>query len=137
MTVTLNKKLEFLNRYIAYFKREDVTFYSWPDQGETSHRVMQIRGPDYDEGVSAFKKDAGAYGILRSGYLDIVSNMGCLPHEVQMSTLDKQETEALITYYIRGDRFSCGFLASAIQKGILLSALVHLRKLIEQEGGCQ
>ncbi|AOM83828.1 DUF6508 domain-containing protein [Salisediminibacterium beveridgei] len=134
--MTSNTKLEFLNRYIAYFKRDDVPFFSWPDQKNTSHRVMQIRGPDYDEGVSAFKKDAQAYGILRKGYMEIVSNLHCLPDEVKISTLSNIETEALITYYVRGDRFSCGFLAAAIQRGILLSALIHLRNLMEQEEGC-
>lgn len=124
-----NQRLHFLSQSITYFKQEDVPFVSWPTRTYASELVMMMRGPDYDPGVELFMREAQKYDLIRYDYMEILEGYPVEKMLLNIDRLTEKEAEALITYYIRGERFSDGFFAHAIQSGMILKLVRHLRDL--------
>lgn len=121
---------EPLLHYIPYFEQKPK--YQW--QGEKQpDRTLTFPHPMYDKTISQFIDDCCLYGLMDRHYGETLSKYGVeLSHENFQKAIPNANEAlicAMITCYIRQERFCDGVLASAVEKGIMADLLKKIRNL--------
>ena len=139
MAMGENFTTERIDTYIGYFEKGDALYYRWPDSGIVkTGGILEVTEPDYEEGVLTFVEDILASSWYDPGYLavmqDIDPEIPVTSEEIRKFT--REETAALLTFYIRGEKFAPGTWVSAIQYGLFTALLYQMKRLIrlEKEG---
>lgn len=121
-----------LFKFIAYFEDEHAEFYKWVSNKDSD---FPMRYPVYDEKLLDFVQTVSESGILRTDYLSFLNEkVGSLEHplEVIKETNDPEILIAMLTYFIRQERFYEGLWAKAVDERIFLQILLKLRDLESQ-----
>lgn len=105
--------------YIPYFEKEDTEFCNW-DSGY----------PVYGEKLSEFIKTAYETDLLRTDYLEYIEER-IKDHDIPTAipSADLELLKAILTYYVRQERFNDGLWARAARDKVFLGILYRLRDL--------
>jgi hypothetical protein len=116
--------------YAGYFKVKGNSFYKYhggsDGEGNISHCSIE-----YSREVLNFIKEIYSSGFIYKGDYTDWKKKGDTPGEI-LSVIDSADFNTLkkiLTFYIRGERFCDGLMASAIDNGIILRCLERLEKL--------
>jgi hypothetical protein len=135
MGVIMISRKEFL-KYIDYFRSNDFEFCKWegPEKQEDGDIVM--RYPVYDEGVHRFNEEFYDSDLVDGEYFETLEKYNAEASKLTelIETADIKLLKAILTFYIRAERFSEGTWADAIEKKVFLRVLLRLEELVGEEG---
>jgi len=101
--------------------------------GKTSPEgVITMPFPSYNEQISAFINTIYALDILDKEYMTTIQSCSIHTPEQLDSALNNADEKlaiALLTYYVRQERFCDGLWATAIRENIFLRIIERLREL--------
>ncbi|MDW5300142.1 MAG: DUF6508 domain-containing protein [Sedimentibacter sp.] len=139
MDILLEEKvksdIERLCTYIPYF--ETATKQSvceWRGGGKIGDNLYEMSYPNYDETLIDFTEDVYKSSLMCKDYLDIINLHSIYDDDKMITALDNDDlviTSAILTFYIRQERFCDGLWAVAVDKKIFLKILKRLKKVID------
>lgn len=110
--------------YIPYFENEDTEFCKW-NSGY----------PDYDTRLNDLIKSVYDTDLLRKDYLEYLEEkVKDRNLAAAIPTADWKLLKAILTYYVRQERFCDGLWASAAKDKVFLRILYRLRDLLGEGG---
>jgi hypothetical protein len=99
---TMITYIQLLN-YIPYFEDENIVFCRWEGMY-----------PQYDEKLKDFIKEVYKTDLMKSNYLDYLDErLLNRDYAIAVPTADFELLKAILTFYVRQDRFSEGAWASS------------------------
>lgn len=125
--------IENLCSYIPYF--ETATKQSvckWRGGGKIGDNLYEMSYPDYDNKLTEFTNDVYNSKLMSRNYMDIINSYGLDGDEQMIKALDTADlelTNAILTGYIRQERFCDGLWAEAVDKKIFLKILNRLKEI--------
>lgn len=129
----IKKDIEKSCRYIPYF--ETATKQSvckWRGGGKIGDNLYEMSYPDYDDKLIEFTNDIYNSKLMIQDYLNIISRNGLEGDEQMLEALGTANielTRAILTGYIRQERFCDGLWAEAVEKKIFLKILNRLKEI--------
>ena len=139
MDILLEEKvksdIERLCTYIPYFEaatKESVC--KWGGGGKIGDNLYEMSYPYYDETLIEFTEDVYKSSLMCKDYLDIINLHSLYDDDKMITALDNDDlviTSAILTFYIRQERFCDGLWAVAVDKKIFLKILKRLKKAID------
>lgn len=121
-----------LQDYISYFEDESQTFYSWETPAQDSPGTITLGYPTYDDKFEQFIKDTYEHDLLEPNYMNYLGENVERYTGTQIKDADLNVTKSLLTYFVRGERFSEGTWAKAIDNRIFLHCLYRLKELLNE-----
>jgi len=139
------KGIEKLCSYIPYFEtanKESVC--KWSEGGKKGENLYAMSYPKYDDTLSEFIQEVYSTNLICQNYLDIINNNGFYDDEKMVKALDTDDLElikAILTFYIRQERF-CDGLWAALKWEITVGSILKgetpeqgaIRELKEETG---
>ncbi len=127
-----------LLKYIGYFADESISFSTWQAPDQRADDVVSLGYPNYDARLREFVEATYQAKVLDQDYLDYLTQHVPDPDKLVASidTADFKLLRAILTYYIRQERFCEGTWAQAAKEKIFLKLLRRLAS-ITQEGGTE
>ncbi len=128
--VKLGKYGDILS-FISYFENESHIFYTWSQSGLQKDGFLSMAYPDYDEEFIRFIELVSDSGLMNVNYLKVIDNNSLgnqlkpVLHKANMEVLT-----AILTYFVRQERFCDGLWARAIEDKTFLNILYRLRELV-------
>lgn len=121
-----------LIKYIDYFRSEDIEFCKWESPEKQDDGVIVMGYPVYDEGVDRFTHDFYDSDLVDGNYSETLEryNAEALKLAELIETADIDLLKAILTFYIRGERFCDGTWADAIENKVFLRVLLRLEELV-------
>ncbi|WLD93807.1 DUF6508 domain-containing protein [Alkalihalobacillus sp. AL-G] len=125
-------KYQNLLKYISYFENAtENEACRWSSGGENEEGVITMSYPIYDEQLTTFIDEVYKTNLLDSDYFGTLKKHG-LSSEELISEIDDADiglTKAILTYYVRQERFCDGLWASAVKDKVFYKILIRLREL--------
>ena len=116
--------------FIAHFDKRPKQEWSEGSSKDGIHTLPFCRS---SKELERFLHVFYAHDVLGDkGYFETLERYGIEDEESRVKAIPAANTElllAMLTFYIRGDRFSEGFLDCAIQEGVIAGILKRLREL--------
>ena len=110
--------IQLLN-YIPYFENENIEFCKWEGMY-----------PKYDEKLEEFIMEVYKTDLLKSDYLDYLDErLLDSDYAAAVPTADFELLRAILTFYVRQDRFVDGAWAGSAKDGVFLRILYRLKGL--------
>jgi hypothetical protein len=107
----------------------------WRGGEKTESGAITMPWPEYDPAVEAFFRAAANACWLDRGYSPEQA-AGMIAAEGTMAAASLAEVRTMLTYCVRGERFSDGHWASMIEEGVIRALLERLKELrAESPGG--
>jgi ADP-ribosyl-[dinitrogen reductase] hydrolase len=136
LSITLGKaEVEKLCSYIPYFEtatKESVCKWGGGEKLGEKHFTMAY--PEYEDTLQEFVQEVYKTSIMvYSDYDEIIHSYGIDSEEQMIKSIDAADFElikAIITRYIRKERFCDGSWAAAVEDKVFLKILQRLRKLL-------
>lgn len=125
---------EKLFGYLKYFENDNVEFYKW-QSSKREDGVITMSYPVYDKKLREFIQDVYDSGILLNDYQSLISSEISTGDDAIIlinNTDNPEKLRALLTYFVRQERFSEGSWAEAANKRIFLSILLKLKSMGEE-----
>lgn len=117
-----------IERLVAFLPRLTsggfVPIRRWGGGEKNSDGAYVMRWPVYDEVVKKLFEAAGQDCWTDSDYVPVVAGR-MLEDEARMRRASRDEIRTMLTYCVRGERFSDGHWAAMIEGG-------HVRRLLER-----
>lgn len=131
------KVIERLCSYIPYFKNATPESVSKWDRGEgLDDNYHTLPYPDYDETLSGFIEAVYSSNLMYHDYFDVIEKEGRGRHMEQLigsiDTAGFELVRAVLTWFVRQERFSDGLWAAAVEQKVFLKILGRLRQLAKQ-----
>ncbi|MCM3694594.1 DUF6508 domain-containing protein [Neobacillus niacini] len=105
--------------YIPYFEDKNIEFCVWEGMY-----------PKYDEKLEEFIKEVYKTDLMKSNYLDYLDEKRInRDYAAVVPTADFELLRAILTYYVRSERFSDGAWANSAKEGVFLRILNRLKEL--------
>ncbi|MED4015099.1 DUF6508 domain-containing protein [Sutcliffiella cohnii] len=117
-------KYEKLINYISYFDNDLVECCSW-----TSTSKGQFAYPDYEEVFLNFIDECNSTDLIVHDYFEVLKEIDREDYEKKIAEADLHVLKAVLTHYIRAERFSEGSWDYACKRGIFLKILYRLKEL--------
>ena len=121
--------------YIDYF--EGKPEMEPPHAVKRPDGVLSLHSTTYSDDVGGFLRLFYSMEIVDYNYMETVDTyremMQESPFNAFVEEADKGFCLAWLTYFIRGDRFVDGMLATAISQGTISAILKRLRTIIQEE----
>ncbi|MCZ8537100.1 DUF6508 domain-containing protein [Paenisporosarcina quisquiliarum] len=130
----LGNNYENLFGYIKYFENDNLEFYKWQST-KREDGVITMSYPVYDKKLREFIQDVYDSGIMLNDYQSLVSSDISTGDDAIIlinNTDNSEKLRALLTYFVRQERFSEGSWAEAANKRIFLSILLKLKSMGEE-----
>lgn len=125
-----------LSAFIPYFEtvnKEDVCHWGGGEKLGDNHSKMPY--PDYERKLHDFVQAVYKSNIMCYDYLDIIHKRGIDGTEQMNSAIDTADfelTKAILTGYIRQERFCDGLWESAVEDKTFLKILNRLQRLLSE-----
>lgn len=123
---------EKLDKYIDYFSNEQMEFFKWNNPEETKTGVVQLGFVQYEEGVQNFINDLYEVDMLDPQYfehLEMYKTKIDAPADL-IPTADFDLLKSILTFYVRGEKYSDGVWTNAIDEGVFLAILKRLQEFV-------
>ncbi|GAA0136964.1 hypothetical protein YSY43_38050 [Paenibacillus sp. YSY-4.3] len=134
------RKYERLYEFIPFFETVLIDeAVRWGSGGQDTKGTITLAYPTYHQRVIEFNKVIHEEGLLEPDYLNIIQSYGIETIEEldrAIDGFDHKLSIAILTYYVRQERFSDGLWANAIENKIFLRLLKRLFEL-ENKGELQ
>lgn len=135
LNTNLNKQsIEKLTSYLPYFEKATrVSVCSWSGAEKLGAKYYNMFYPKYDPRFEKFVDEFYKSGLICYNYLDIIEKYGIKSKNKIIDVItraDLQLLRAILTGYIRQERFSDGLWADAVEDKIFYNILMRLEKLI-------
>ena len=115
--------------YISYFDNEKNVYCTWKSSTWESEELMTMGYPIYDRKLTEFISEVYKSNLLATNYTDYLDgDLSQLTVE-KIKGADIEELKAILTYYIRAERFCEGTWADAAENKIFLHILYRLKEL--------
>lgn len=130
-----NKSYQDLISYISYFENDKIKFCTWEGGEQVDEKTFTMAYPKYDEGVNQFVQAVYDCDIMMKDYLPYLESRFGAGSNIKgvIETADFEALKAILTYYIRQERFCDGLWEEAVNEGIFLAILRRLKELLEKE----
>nr|WP_282433899.1 DUF6508 domain-containing protein [Desulfitobacterium sp. LBE] len=128
--------MEKLSAFIPYFEtvnKEDVCHWGGGEKLGDNHLTMPY--PDYERTLHDFIQAIYKSNIMCYDYLDIIHKRGIDGTEQMNSAIDTADfelTKAILTGYVRQERFCDGLWESAVEDKTFLKILNRLQRLLSE-----
>lgn len=125
------EKYEELIKYIAYFEDDRNTFCTWESSKEKEDGVFIMSYPKYDEKLEEFIKDVYKTDLLKQDYMEFLEkniNRSTNIDDV-IENADFETLRAILTKYIRLERFCEGTWGAAAKEGTFLKILKKIKQI--------
>ncbi|WP_257009373.1 DUF6508 domain-containing protein [Bacillus sp. 7884-1] len=114
----MNTYIQLLN-YIPYFEDENIVFCRWEGMY-----------PQYDEKLKDFIKEVYKTDLMKSNYLEYLEERLLVKdYAIAVPTADFELLRAILTFYVRSERFCDGAWANSAKEGIFLRILYRLKEV--------
>lgn len=124
-----------LLEFIPYFKDDSITFCEWQNSSKQQDGSYTMPYPIYDAPVKEFIQAVYDSGIMMHDYMnEIHGQMGSHDDTIRLirESGEMKMLRAILTYYVRQERFHDGLWAQAAEKKIFLEILLKLKGWLEQ-----
>jgi ADP-ribosylglycohydrolase len=135
LSVAVGKaEIQKLCAYIPYFEtatKESV--YHWGGGEKLGEKQFTMPYPVYDENLKEFIQDIYNTSIMCDNYPEVIHNRGLDNEEDMKNSIDDADLElikAILTGYVRQERFCDGLWATAVEDKVFLKILQRLRQLL-------
>ena len=126
--------IEKLCIYIPYFETATKkSVYHWDGGEKLGEKHFKLAYPVYEDTLRGFIQEVYNSNIMCNNYLDILQSHGLNNEEQIINAIDDADFEiikAILTGYIRQERFNDGLWASAVEDKIFLKILQRLKHLL-------
>lgn len=127
------KKYERLYEFIPFFENvSEKEVIRWSGSKKDAAGTLTLSYPIYDQQVLDFIKICSGADLLDHHYLETIKLYGASMEEGQEDTIrcaDQRLVAAILTYYVRQERFCDGLWAIAIKNKVFLHLLNRLLEL--------
>ncbi len=125
------QEIETLTAYLPRLYAEDFSPVKKWNGGKQADGTFTMPYPDYDPLVEEFYRTISTGGWLDTGYNpDQAYQM--IQNEDLIKNASLPQVRAMLTFCVRGERFSDGHWAEMIEKGYIRRLLERLDKIAEQ-----
>ncbi|CAM3892691.1 DUF6508 domain-containing protein [Lederbergia lenta] len=121
--------------YISYFKNvtEEEACY-WGGGDKRDDGIFTISYPVYDKQLTSFIEEVTKTDLLDSNYISTLEKYGLpmtMSDEIMrvIHTSNEELTKAILTAYIRQERFNEGLWATAVKDKVFYKLLIRLQQL--------
>ncbi len=126
--------IEKLCAYIPYFETATADSVTKWDSGggDSDNKTYTLTYPDYDKTLLKFIDDFYKSKLLDQGYLGFIEERGLKGPEQLIGAIDNADFEllrAILTMYVRQERFIDGLWAGAVEDKVFLKILKRLQEL--------
>jgi hypothetical protein len=110
--------IQLLN-YIPYFEDKTIEVCRWEGMY-----------PQYDKKLNEFIEEIYKTNLMKSNYLDYLDErLFNRDYSAAVPTADFELLRAILTFYVRSERFSDGAWANSVKEGVFLRILYRLKEL--------
>ncbi len=130
----LRENIEQLSEYLSYLTdatKESVV--SWVNGGDQNDDPFYLTYPVYDRTFVEFVDELYETDLLLENYNEIIMELGLTDERDLALVIDEADMDvvrAILTYFIRQERFQDGLWAEAVEQRVFLNVLKRLRELI-------
>jgi hypothetical protein len=129
----MKKNCDSLFKFIPYFENKENVFHEYIPalQDEDCRNIMGWI--QYSEEVNKFIKNFYESELVEYDYLEVLEKFESIENiesRIEVESLDN--IRALLTFYIRRERFGEGYIVDAIDDGIILRILYRIRELAQK-----
>lgn len=124
------RKYQRLLDAITYFESDGNEYCTWKTPGSDNPNEIAQAYPVYDKRLEHFIRATDESGLMRTDYLDAAR---VIDFDNIVSTIERadfQMLRALLTYFVRQERYCEGLWDKAAREGIFLAMLYRLRQLM-------
>lgn len=125
------QQIETLTAYLPRLYAEDFSPVKQWNGGKQKDGTFTLPYPDYDPLVEEFYRAISAGGWLEYHY-NPEQAYQMLKDESRIKTASLSEIKSMLTFCVRGERFSDGHWAAMIQGGYVRRILERLNEIAEQ-----
>lgn len=124
-------KYENILKYIRYFEDDRNIFCTWESSKEKEDGVFVMPYPIYDEKLEEFIKDVYNTDLLKHDYLEFIEkNIDMNANIIDViERADFETLRAILTKYIRLERFCEGTWGAAAKEGTFLMILKKIKQI--------
>ena len=130
-------ELEKIRKYISYFEAVSAdTACRWEKSSELADGSLSMPFPIYEPEFLDFVDNVSASSLMDFAYGNTLEEYGLeMNNELttRIDTADFQLAKAILTCYIRQERFCDGLWGRAIKEGTFLALLKRLEILLSRE----
>jgi hypothetical protein len=111
-------------RYLSYFENEKMEFGTWttPEEGVSGYY-------NYDKKLEDFIQELYKTDLLVGDYLLRLEEVESEDYGSIIPTVNLELLKAILTFYVRGERFSEGMWRTAAKNKLFYLILLRLREL--------
>lgn len=124
---------ELLFKYIPYFEEKKNKKTTWSNPSINRDGSYSFGYPLYDEMMIRFSEDLHYSEAHVLEYFDCLKKYKFQSHDVKklIDRSDEMTLRALLTYYVRQERFCDGLWETAMEEGLFLAILLRLKEVIK------
>lgn len=126
--------IEKLYAYIPFFEtatKENVC--NWSGGEKLGKNSFTMPYPEYDSTLNKFIKEVYKTNLIRYDYLDFINKYGlysCREMVGAINDADLELLKAILTGYVRQERFNDGLWVNAVEDKVFLNILKRLREIV-------
>lgn len=132
-----DNQYDTLIQFISYFEDESLRYCTWKPTARTESGTCILGYPIYDDRLLMFIKAVNDSGIMvqdyRSTLNGIIDSNQKDPIKMIENMNDLVTVKAMLTYYVRAERFGDGSWAFAAENKVFFKILIKLKELLESE----
>lgn len=132
--MVVNNQYDTLIQFIDYFEEESTVYCTWQPTVRSDSGTYILGYPEYDDRLLVFIQAVSDSGIMVQDYMGKLKETLDSNHNDTIKMIeninDLDTVRALLTYYVRAERFGEGSWASAAENKIFLKILIKLKELI-------
>lgn len=125
-----------LIQFIGYFESESIVYCTWQPSVRFDSGTYTLDYPVYDDRLLTFIKAVNDSGVMVQDYRSKINELFDPNHNDPIEMIeninDLDTVRALLTHYVRAERFSDGSWATAAENKVFLKILVKLKDLIDR-----
>lgn len=134
--ISLNRSgIKKLCQYMPYFESSAADSACRWVKGGAAGESNKSCHPEYDEKFKDFIQAVYRSNLMSRDYLSLIRSAGLRSADQMAGAIDTADIEllkAILTGYVRQERFNEGLWASAVENKIFLRILTRLRELLER-----
>lgn len=118
--------------YIPYFNQENSNFCKWTTGQDTVDGSLILPYPEYDREFTHFIDAVHDAQLLNGNYFEILNErVPDKKYRAAISAADVELLSAILTYYVRAERYCDGAWETAYQEQIFLKILLRLKEIVD------
>lgn len=131
--IVVDKNYKKLFEYISYFDDGNIEFCKWQSSEKNENGVYNISYPIYDERLQEFIQVVYDSGLLINDYMSLLKNKFGTNNDVIHvinNTEDIDILRAVLTHFVRQERFHDGLWGRACEDKTFLNILLKMQKIL-------